>query len=72
MRMSWRMCTGVSSIPTRENEMFNIFIFFALVTRPSAALSFATHHTMLLQIGAKWGTEYSWFSGSRSAYPTTV
>ena len=33
------------------------FHFFALVSRQSAALSFATQHAMPPELGGKWGTE---------------
>ena len=33
------------------------FHFFALVSRQSAALSFATQHAMPSELGGKWGTE---------------
>ena len=41
----------VSSIPTREKEIF------ALVSRQSAALSSATQHAFPLEFGEKWETE---------------
>ena len=49
----------MSLIPTRENEVFiKMYIFFALVSRQSAALSSATQHTIPKKFGGKWGTEY--------------
>ena len=46
--------TVVGSIPTRRNSIFNIFQFFALVTRHSVALSLATQHAMPREFEGKW------------------
>ena len=35
----------------------NILIFLSLVTRQSAALSFAIQQAMLIEFGGEWGTE---------------
>ena len=42
---------------SRGHDTFNIFIFFAMVTRQSAALSFATQHAMPPEFGGKWLTK---------------
>ena len=42
----------VSLIPG-ENEIFNIFIFFALVSKQSTALSSATQHALLPKFSGK-------------------
>ena len=49
--------TIIGSFTTRRNEIFHIFIP-AVVSRQSAALSFATQHKMLQKVGGKYGTEY--------------
>ena len=41
----------------RGNEIFNIFILFALVMRQSTAFNFATQHTMPPEFSGKWGME---------------
>ena len=50
----------VSSIPIRINDIFNIFIFFALVIRQHAVLSFVAQHAVLSEIGGKWETGVLW------------
>ena len=52
--------TGYGFDPHSRN--LNIYLslhfrFFALVSRQSAALNFATQHAMAPGLGGKWGTE---------------
>ena len=61
MRLSWRrgtkgvIVTGqvVGSIPTRENVIYLIFIYFALVRRQNTAMSSATQHAITSRIWQK-------------------
>ena len=48
----------MGSIYIRGNEIFNITIFFALVSRTSAALSSTTQHAMPTEFDGKWAKEY--------------
>ena len=51
--------TLVGSTSTEESEIFSIFLFLALVTRQSAALSYTTQHRMVSEFVGKLGTEVS-------------
>ena len=44
----------MGSILTRENQIFYIFIFLALVTRKSGTLSSASQHVMPREFSGKW------------------
>ena len=50
---------GFDAYSRRWNIYLNLYFhFFALVSRLSAALSYATQHAMPPEFGRKWGTEY--------------
>ena len=51
--------TGCGFDPTRGDTIYlNLYFhFFALVSRTSTALSFATQHAMPSEFGRKWRTE---------------